>query len=97
MDQLGATPEVIPSVYVCPVQLEMGHKKQMSNYELRLVQEQDPIIGQVKQEGEKEHILTTTKSSNPIETLMATGFEDNLLYRITTSTSGKERQQLVLP
>lgn len=45
MDQLGATPEVIPSVYVCPVQLEMGHKEQLSNSELRLAQEQDPIIG----------------------------------------------------
>lgn len=70
VDQLGATPEVIPSVYVCPIQLEMGHKEQLSNAELRLAQEQDPIIGQVKQEVEKGHILTTKKSPNPIETLL---------------------------
>lgn len=102
VDQLGATPEVIPSVYVCPVQLEMGHKEQLSNSELRLAQEQDPIIGQVKQEVEKGHILNTTKSSNPIENLLRQqglklNIRHNLLYRITTSTSGREREQLVLP
>lgn len=45
VDQLGATSEVIPSVYVCPVQLEMGHKEQLSNSDLRLAQEQETIIG----------------------------------------------------
>ncbi|XP_067266693.1 uncharacterized protein [Chanodichthys erythropterus] len=102
VDQLGATSEVIPSAYVCPVQLEMGHKEQLSNSDLRLAQEQDPIIGQVKQEVEKGHILTTTKSSNPIETLLRQqgaklSSRQHLLYRITESTCGRERQQLVLP
>lgn len=98
---MGATPEAIPSVYVCPIQLEMGHKEQLSNAELRLAQEQDPSIGPVMQEVEKGHILTSTKSSNSIETLLRQqglklNIRHNLLYRIT-STNGKERQQLVLP
>lgn len=53
VDQLGATSNVIPSVYVCPVQLEMGHKEQLTNSELTLSQEKDSIIGPVKQEVEK--------------------------------------------
>lgn len=102
VDHLGATPEVIPSVFVCPVQLEMGHREQLSNYDLRLAQEQDPIIGPVKQEVEKGHVLTTTKRSNPIETILRQqsaklNIRQSLLYRITKSIYGRERQQLVLP
>lgn len=36
VDQLGIPSESIPSAYVCPIQLELEHKVQLSNLDLRL-------------------------------------------------------------
>ncbi|KAL0151368.1 hypothetical protein M9458_053362 [Cirrhinus mrigala] len=70
VDQLGIPSESIPPAYVCPIQLELEHKAQLSNLDLRLAQEQDSVIGPVRQEVQKGKVLSATKNSSLSEILL---------------------------
>lgn len=102
VDQLGIPSESIPYAYVCPIQLELEHKTQLSNLDLQVAQEQDSIIGPVRQEVKKGKAITATKNSTLPESLLRQQgdklvIRHNLLYRVIKSPCGKEIQQLVLP
>ncbi|KAA0724940.1 Retrovirus-related Pol polyprotein from transposon 412 [Triplophysa tibetana] len=102
VDHLGLSPQSIPDAYACPTVLSRSPMEQLSTADLRKAQEEDPIIGEVKREVESGRILTSKKSSNASIALLQRQcsklkIQNNLLYRVTHSTSGREKLQLVLP
>ncbi|KAI7797198.1 hypothetical protein IRJ41_020208, partial [Triplophysa rosa] len=102
VDHLGLSPQSIPEAYACPTVLSLSPMKQLTNADLIKAQEEDPIIGEVKQEVETGRLLSSSKSSNASITLLQRQcsklkIQNHLLYRVTYSTSGREKLQLVLP
>lgn len=102
IDQLGVSPGSIPAVYSCPALLDVYHLEQLTHADLKLSQEQDPVIGKVKQDVARNKPLTPIKGSDPTLTLLQRQgpklvIRNNLLYRVTKNQSGKEKVQLVLP
>ncbi|RXN14231.1 Retrovirus-related Pol polyprotein from transposon 297 [Labeo rohita] len=102
VDQLGVSPSGIPSAYSCPAWLEVCHMEQLTNADLKLSQEQDPVISVVKQGIELGKVLTPVKNSDPVLALLLRQgpklvIRNNLLYRVSKSQCGKEKVQLVLP
>ncbi len=102
IDQLGVSPQIIPPLYVCPVQLITDQTDGFAVADLRCAQEQDPVIGHVKKEVESGSILSMPKSSDPAVVLMQRQGKNlivrhQLLYRMTKDEDGKEKSQLVLP
>ncbi len=101
-DQLGLSPQSIPEAYVCPTTLTLSSMEQLTCSELKTAQDEDPIIGEVKREVELGKIITYSKSSNDsVALLQRQGsklkIHIKLLYRVTQSSSGREKLQLVLP
>ncbi len=101
-DQLGLSPQSIPEAYVCPTTLTLSSMEQLTCSELKTAQDEDPIIGEVKREVELGKIVTYSKSSNDsVALLQRQGsklkIHNKLLYRVTQSSSGREKLQLVLP
>ncbi len=102
VDQLGLSPQSIPEAYACPTTLTLSPMEQLTSSELKTAQEEDPIIGEVKRELESGKIVTSFKSSNDsVALLQRQGsklkIQNQLLYRVTQSSSGREKLQLVLP
>ena len=102
IDQLGANPESVPSVYACPTQLEISNLEQLSHHDLRRAQEQDPVIGAVKKAVETGKLQSLAKSQDPSIVLLQRQspkliVKNHLLFRVVNKQSGDERQQLVLP
>ncbi len=102
VDHLGVSPDGISSAYSCPISLEMCHMEQLTHEDLKISQEQDPVIGVVKQDIEVGKMLTLRKSSDPVLTVLQQQgpklvIRNQLLYRVSKSSCGKERVQLVLP
>ncbi|XP_067293892.1 uncharacterized protein [Pseudorasbora parva] len=102
VEQLGISPQSIPEAFSCPTALGLGHMEQLTNAELRKAQEEDPVIGVVKREVESGKVLTAARSSNTtIALLQRQGpklkIKRQLLYRVTQSSCGREKMQLVLP
>ncbi|RXN30197.1 Retrovirus-related Pol polyprotein from transposon 297 [Labeo rohita] len=102
IDQLGVSPQIIPPLYVCPVQLITNQTDEFEVANLRNAQEQDPVIGLVKKEVESGRILSIPKSSDPAVALMKRQGKNltvrhQLLYRVTKDEEGKDKSQLVLP
>ncbi len=101
-DQLGLSPQSIPEAYACPTTLTLSPMEQLTSSELKTAQEEDPIICEVKRELESGKIVTSFKSSNDsVALLQRQGsklkIQNQLLYRVTQSSSGREKLQLVLP
>ncbi len=76
--------------------------EQLTHEDLKVSQEQDPVIGVVKQDIEVGRVLTLRKSSDPVLTVLQCQgpklvIRNQLLYRVSKSSCGKERVQLVLP
>ncbi len=102
VDQLGLSPQSIPEAYACPTTLTLSPMERLTSSELKTAQEEDPIIGEVKRELESGKIATSFKSSNDsVALLQRQGsklkIQNQLLYRVTQSSSGREKLQLVLP
>ncbi len=102
VDQLGLSPQSIPEAYACPTTLTLSPMEQLTSSELKTAQEEDPIICEVKRELESGKIVTSFKSSNDsVALLQRQGsklkIQNQLLYRVTQSSSGREKLQLVLP
>ncbi|KAL1271695.1 hypothetical protein QQF64_030711 [Cirrhinus molitorella] len=102
VDQLGVSPQSIPEAFACPTALCLGHMEQLTNEELRRAQEEDPVVSVVKREVESGKILTVDKSSNATVALLQRQgsklrIKNRLLYRVTNSSCGKEKTQLILP
>ncbi len=102
VDHLGVSPDGMPSAYSCPISLEMCHMEQLTHEDLKVSQEQDSVIGVVKQDIEVGKVLTLRKSSDPVLTVLQRQgpklvIQNQLLYRVSKSSCGKERVQLVLP
>lgn len=102
VDQLGVDSESIPDLYVCPIHLGTNSQSSLSNSDLRLAQEQDPVIGPVILDVKKGKLPNASKSSNVLETLLRQqgkklAIRHQLLYRVTKNSFGKEKEQLVLP
>lgn len=102
VDQLSVDSESVPDLYAFPIRLDMDNHPPLSNSDLRLAQEQDPIIGPVILDMEKGRLLNASKSSNSSETILRQqgkklAIRHHLLYRVTNNYIGKEKEQLVLP
>ncbi len=102
VDHLGVSPDGLPSAYSCPISLDMCHMEQLTHEDLKVSQEQDPVIGVVKQDIEVSRVLTLRKSSDPVLTVLQRQgpklvIRNQLLYRVSKSSCGKEKVQLVLP
>ncbi len=85
-----------------PTTLTLSPMERLTSSELKTAQEEDPIIGEVKRELESGKIATSFKSSNDsVALLQRQGsklkIQNQLLYRVTQSSSGREKLQLVLP
>lgn len=70
VDQLGADSSIVPPVYACFTQLELGNLKQLTHADLELAQDKDPVIGLVKIAVEQGKVLTTGASAIPRMTLL---------------------------
>lgn len=70
IDQLGVPPQIIPQLYMCPVQLGPDQMAGVTFDEFRDAQEQDTVIGLVKKAVESGSILSMLKSSDPNVVLM---------------------------
>ncbi|KAL2093139.1 hypothetical protein ACEWY4_010451 [Coilia grayii] len=102
VDQLGVSPQSVPSVYACPTQLEMSNLEQLSHNDLRKAQDQDPVIGPVKRAVETGQLQSMAKSQDPgVVLLQRQGpkliVKNHLLFRMLRRQAGDEKQQLVLP
>ncbi|KAK3522328.1 hypothetical protein QTP86_003678, partial [Hemibagrus guttatus] len=102
VDQLGVSPQSIPEAFSCPTALGNCHMEQLTYAELRKAQEDDLVIGEVKKDVESGKILTVAKSSDTTVMLLQRQgsklmVQNQLLYRVTKSSCGKEKKQLVLP
>lgn len=102
VDHLGVLPQSIPEAFSCPTALGLVQLEQLTNAELRKVQEEDPVVSAVKREVESRKILTVAKSSNATIALLQwqgpkLKIISQLLYRVTKSSCGREKTQLVLP
>ncbi|RXN17862.1 Retrovirus-related Pol polyprotein from transposon 297 [Labeo rohita] len=102
VDQLGAHSTIVPPIYACITQLELGNLKQLTHTDLKLAQDKDPDIGPVKLAMEEGKVLTAGTSSSPQMALLLRQdsklvIQNELLYRISKRSCGKERKQLVLP
>ncbi len=97
VDHLGVSPDGLPSAYSCPISLDMCHMEQLTHEDLKVSQN-----GVVKQDIEVGRVLTLRKSSDPVLTVLQCQgpklvIRNQLLYRVSKSSCGKERVQLVLP
>ncbi len=102
VDQLGAGSSIVSPIYACITQLELGNLKQMTHTDLKLAQDKDPDIGPVKLALEQRKVLKTGTSSSPQMALLLRQaskliIQNELLYRVSKSSCGKEKKQLVLP
>ncbi len=102
VDQLGAGSSIVPPIYACITQLELGNLKQMTHTDLKLAQDKDPDIGPVKLALEQRKVLKAGTSSSPQMALLLRQasklvIQNELLYRVSKSSCGKEKKQLVLP
>ncbi|KAJ8004186.1 hypothetical protein DPEC_G00156160 [Dallia pectoralis] len=92
VDPLGVLPEGIPNAFSCPTALGRSQMEQLSTTELRKAQEEDQVVGAV----------TGARSSDAtIALLQRQGdklkIKSQLLNRVTKSSCGREKTQLVLP
>ncbi len=102
VNQLGAGSSIVPPIYACITQLELGNLKQMTHTDLKLAQDKDPDIGPVKLALEQRKVLKSGTSSSPQMALLLRQasklvIQNELLYRVSKSSCGKEKKQLVLP
>ncbi len=102
VDQLGVSPQSVPEAFSCPTALGICPMEQLTHAELRKAQEEDVVIGKVMRDVECGKILTVAKSSDSTVALLQRQgpklmIQNQLLHRVTKSSSGKEKKQLVLP
>uniref|UniRef100_A0A8C4TAC5 Gypsy retrotransposon integrase-like protein 1 n=1 Tax=Erpetoichthys calabaricus TaxID=27687 RepID=A0A8C4TAC5_ERPCA len=102
VDQLGVSPAAIPPAYAFPTHLEMCPLVQLTPQEIQKGQESDSLIGKVRQDVMKGTLATSLPRDGTDATLLQREgnklvVREGLLYRVTKTTLGKERQQLVLP
>ncbi|XP_052387224.1 uncharacterized protein LOC127934090 [Carassius gibelio] len=96
VDQLGAESSIVPPVYACFTQLELGTLKQLTHVDLELAQDKDPVIGPVKIDVEEGKVLTTGASANPQMTLLRRQgpklvIQNKLLYSVHQSLWEREK------
>ncbi len=102
VDQLGVSPQSVPEAFSCPAALGICPMEQLTHAELRKAEEEDAVIGKGMRDVECGKILTIAKSSDStIALLQCQGhklmIQNQLLHRVTKSSCGKEKKQLVLP
>ncbi|KAL1249378.1 hypothetical protein QQF64_020383 [Cirrhinus molitorella] len=102
VDQLGAGSSIVPPIYASITQLELGNLKQLTHTDLKLAQDNDPVIGPVKLALEQGKVLKVGTNSSPqITLLLRQGpklvIQNELLYRMSKNLYGKDKKQLVLP
>ncbi|KAJ0069391.1 hypothetical protein NL108_004222 [Boleophthalmus pectinirostris] len=101
VEQLGAPPECIPEVYAYPTRMQLNTPRQMSRQELVTAQRQDTVI-QTTLQAMKSGKWPEDVKSNPEMLVMKRdirklAMKDGLLHRVSTSHTGKQTNQLVLP
>lgn len=99
---MGTGSSIVAPIYACITQLELGNLKQMTHTDLKLAQDKDPDIGPVKLALEQRKVLKAGTSSSPQMALLLRQasklvIQNELLYRISKGSCGKEKKQLVLP
>ncbi len=102
VDQLGAGSSIVPPINACITQFELGNLKQMTHTDLKLAQDKDPDIGPVKLALEQRKVLKAGPNSSPqmfflLRQASKLIIQNELLYRVSKSSCGKEKKQLVLP
>ncbi len=99
VDQLGAGSSIVPPIYACITQLELGNLKQMTKTDLNLAQDKDPDIGPVKLALEQRKVLKAgTSPCLQIALLLKQAstlvIQNELLYRVSKGSCGKEKKSL---
>uniref|UniRef100_A0A8C7WVL3 Gypsy retrotransposon integrase-like protein 1 n=1 Tax=Oryzias sinensis TaxID=183150 RepID=A0A8C7WVL3_9TELE len=102
IDQLGAPPEGIPDVYVCPVNLSTSNIDQLSPKDLKYAQDTDLSIGPVKSAIEAGNVPVHGKNDPPDVALLCREISkleirDGILYRVRQTQTDSGSRQLVLP
>ena len=101
VEQLGAPPECIPEVYAYPTRMQLNTISQLSRQELIAAQNQD-IVLKTTMQAMKTGKWPGDLKSNPEILAMKRDvtklkMKDGLLHRLSTSHSGTQTYQLVLP
>ncbi|RXN24314.1 Retrovirus-related Pol polyprotein from transposon 297 [Labeo rohita] len=102
VDHLCVPPQSVPEAFACPTTLSLGLMEQLTNEELRRAQEEDPVVGVVRREVESGKILTGARSFDATVALLQYQgskliIQNQLLYRVSKGSCGREKKQLVLP
>ncbi|KAK7884084.1 hypothetical protein WMY93_027207 [Mugilogobius chulae] len=101
VEQLGAPPECIPEVYAYPTRMQLNTLSQMSRQELVTAQSQDTVIQttiQAMKSGKwPEDIKSKPEVLSMKRDIGKLVMKDGLLHRVSTSNTGKQTNQLVLP
>lgn len=100
-EQLGAPPACIPEVYAYPTRMQLNASSQLSRQELIAAQNQDVVLKTTIQ-ALKSGKWPDDVQSNPEMRAMKRDvaklvMKDGLLHRTSTSHTGKQTNQLVLP
>ncbi|XP_034560089.1 uncharacterized protein LOC117827597 [Notolabrus celidotus] len=100
-EQLGAPPDCIPEVYAYPTRMQLNTLSQMSRQELSTAQSQDTIIQTTMQAMNSGKWPEDVKSNPEMQAMKRDiaklVMKDGLLHRVSTSHTGKQTNQLVLP
>ncbi|KAK3515000.1 hypothetical protein QTP70_003254 [Hemibagrus guttatus] len=102
IDQIRASPDAIPVVYAHLTQIDMSPVEQLSHKELLEAQSSDPVIGKVWQQVKQGNGVSIHRPVNSDAALLQREssklkIRNQLLYRVTQKSLGKEVNQLVLP
>lgn len=102
VDHLGLLPPSIPEAYSYPIVLSPSSMDQLTDADMRKAQEEDLVVGEVKRGVASGKVLTAENSSHDAVALMQRQgskmkIQNDLLYRVTSTMSGREKFQLVLP
>uniref|UniRef100_A0A8B9JBA5 Gypsy retrotransposon integrase-like protein 1 n=1 Tax=Astyanax mexicanus TaxID=7994 RepID=A0A8B9JBA5_ASTMX len=102
IESLGASPQAIPECYAYPTKLTPSLSEQVSSKELRLAQENDPVIGKVRQAVLRGEWPSSSSDVGPEFALFRReekklSIVDGVLHRKTSKAGEETGLQLVLP